>query len=134
MLKSWSPTKKGLMVPNRMILVSSWHCHDEKLGEQKISLAIKPYSLELCGLWHHLVETIFSKSYSLIADKKVALNWWWQSFHRRFRRSKVQSHQTVTFSGCNCLSSITWGASLLKKILLEKLPSTDHHHFCSWFW
>ena len=34
---------------------------------QEMSLAIKPYLLELCGLWHRLIET----PHSPITDKKV---------------------------------------------------------------
>ena len=47
--------QKNLMVSNRMILVASWYRHDEKLRGQEMSPAIKPYSLEWCGMWHRLV-------------------------------------------------------------------------------
>ena len=36
--------------------------HDEKLRSREISLAIKPYLLELYGMWHCLVETTYSQS------------------------------------------------------------------------
>ena len=59
-----------------MILVASCYRHDEKLRYQEISLAIKPYSLELCDMWYEAPSYsnhIFSRSHSSIAGKKV--NW-----------------------------------------------------------
>ena len=66
--------------------IDRWYRHDKKLRGQEMSLAIKAYSLELCGInscyWRH----IFSKSYSSIANKKSWLSydhntthWRWQS-------------------------------------------------------
>ena len=139
-----------------MILVARWYRHDGKLSghvscNMEMSLAIKPYLLELYGVWHHLVVTTYSPNnifLHIVAGKKSRLlydhnaqNWWWQLFHRHFRRSKVQSHlrtkerikqwpflffsqnspNTTTLfinirTECKCSSS-------LKKTLFEKLPS-----------
>ena len=67
-----SPHKKNLMVSNRMILVASWYRHDDELRGQQMSLAINPYSLEFCGMWHPSCSNhICSKSYSSIAVKKI---------------------------------------------------------------
>ena len=50
------------MVSNRMILVASRCRHDEILCGQEISLAINLYSLQLCSMWHRLVESTYSSS------------------------------------------------------------------------
>ena len=52
------------MVSNRMILVASWYRHDEKLGGQKMSLAIKAIRLRCvaCGtvlLKPHILQIVF---------------------------------------------------------------------------
>ena len=114
--------QKSLMVLNRVILVASWYRHDEKIRSQQISLAIKPYSLELCSMWNYLVETTYSPSRILQWQVKKsrlpcdhnAPNWRWQSFHRSFRRNKVQLHlrtkeRTKHWLFLVFFSSITWG-------------------------
>ena len=103
-----------------------------------MSLTIKPYSLEFCGMWHHLVETKFLQDVFFNCRQKSQLsydhnapNCKWQSFHRHFRRSKVKSyqraHQSVNFS----LSSITLRSEhqirqFYSKNSFEKLPSTAY--------
>lgn len=48
---------------NSVESVASLHCQQEFLRDREISLAIKPYSLFSCGMWHQLLETAYWRSH-----------------------------------------------------------------------
>ena len=105
----------------------------------------------------HILQVVFfnSSQKSRLSYNHNAPNWRWQSFHRRFRRSKVQSHlwtkeRTQQWIFLDVMASllITWGfsepqiwqfcfltypssgkwVSLLKKIVFEKLTCCSSTH------
>ena len=73
-----------------------------------MSLAIKQYSLDMCGMWHRLVETTYSPSRILkLQTKKVGYHMTITVTVRPITPSDQRAHETVTFSRSDGLSSIT---------------------------
>ena len=110
------------MVLNLMRL-ASWYRLEEKLLGKEMTLAINPYSHQLCGIWHRFVETTYPPSRILqYQAKKVGYH---MTITLRIVSCSLvvfeevrsnhtfgpKSNQTVTFSVCNGLSSITSGFS-----------------------
>ena len=78
---------------------------------------ITAYLFQLYGMWHRLVESTYSPSRILQKQEKNsqlsynhhAPNWRWQSFHRRFQRSKVHlrtKERTRTWLFLDVMTSI----------------------------
>ena len=98
-----------------MISVASWYRHARYYASilAWIVWHVKP------SCWNHISSKSYSsiegKNKSVIISDQNASNWRWQSFHRRFWKKKdpitvedQRAHQTLTFSGGNDLSSVTW--------------------------
>ena len=122
-------SKKSLMVSNCTIWMASWYRHDEKLSGQEIFFAIKPYSFELCGtvlLKPHILQIVFfnsrqNKSRSSY-DHNASNS---HSFHRRFRRSKVQSH----FRTKECIKQWAFLDVIASLQLLEHSQNRKYNNF-----
>lgn len=89
---------------NRTISVTSWHRQDERILDRKISAAIKPYSLSLCGMWpscwNHILSNLQHKKVDY--HEQTAPNWQWQSrryvFHKKVRSNHTSELKSATDS------------------------------------